>query len=216
MTNIDMTMLARSEPELHRLLVVDHNTPEAGDQDVDLMRLSQVNRGQLFDWIAGERKSAINPLPASGDRDIDADLKADLQRAADSHHAVQRLLEYSSQAGLEDTEANMLLIRNFVELSATKGYFSREIIDAAIACLGPRGTGQLTFRIVRVAPPQPEQPAVEVLGTLKDGTQQLRIEATEAEMKKASVMALQDLIKRRRAATNQQYIRRGSFGSNFI
>jgi hypothetical protein len=63
----------------------------------------------------------------------------------------------------------------------------------------------LTWR-KKEAPPAPEpvvEPAGEVLADW-----QLPLDADERKMKNATVNALQDLIARRRKATNQQYVRR--------
>src|SRR5258708_5564206 len=71
----------------------------------------------------------VEPLPPQ--IDIDADLKRDLQRAADQARATNRLNEYVA-VGLEDTQANADLIKNFVETSAARGYWSYEVIEVAI------------------------------------------------------------------------------------
>jgi hypothetical protein len=133
------------------------------------------------------------------------------KKVVDSEAAGHRLNEWAA-AGLEDTAENAELIKNFVETSPVRGYWSREIVEAAVANLGPRGTNQLTWR--EAEPPPPAPPESEPSEVLADW--QLRIDASEAEMKRADVRALKDLIKRRRAATNQLYIRRsGGFSSSF-
>ncbi len=97
------------------------------------------------------------------------------------------------------------LIKNFVETSAARGYWSYEVIEVAIQVLG----NKLSWRKVEPAPPP--EPAGEVLEPW-----QLRIDATEADMKKADVKALKDLLARRRAATGQQYIGRGARTNRFV
>jgi hypothetical protein len=227
-TTVDMSILREDDLDLHRVLVVELGTPETGFQDVDLARLS-ASRGALLEWLGEYERAhppvplrriplpvtppAITPLPASGDRDIDTDLKTDLQEAADRFRGTQRLNEWAEVGGLEDTQQNANLIREFIEKSDVHGYLSSEIVDVAVANLGPRGTKQLTFRVVKAAPPQPEQRA-EVLDPLPNGEARLSLDATPSN--RHSKEQIRDWLARTREVTRRYLRPSGSFGSKFI
>ena len=133
------------------------------------------------------------------------------QQARDEDAFVARLEEWG-RSGLETTQENANLIVDWIrQHPQLKGYVSAQAVDLAVQWLGPdEGSNVLTWKPKTApAPPPPAEPAGEVLADL-----QLPLDADEQTMKHASVKALQDLIKRRRAATNQQYVRRG-FGSSF-
>jgi hypothetical protein len=132
------------------------------------------------------------------------------QQARDEDAFEVRLREYE-RAGLEPTSENAGKIVAFIkDHPQLKGYYSAQAADVAVAWLGPKGSNVLTWK-AKTAPAPP--PAPEPTEVLQDW--QLPLDADERKMKNASVPALQDLLKRRRAATNQQYVRRGSFSSSF-
>jgi|HubBroStandDraft_6_1064221.scaffolds.fasta_scaffold02488_13 hypothetical protein len=182
---------------------------EATDiREINADELSANFKPRLLDSNQRQKKACeigITPLPADGNRDIDAELKADLQRAADQARATQRLNEYA-EAGLEDTEANASAIRDFVNNSAVKGYWSVQIVDAAIANLG----NKLTWRKAEAPTPPPAQPT-EVLDTLPNGEPQLSLDADARTMRAASITQLRDLDKRRNGLRRPV----GSFSSRF-
>jgi hypothetical protein len=213
---IDMDALQKHSPRTYRTAICYLDLGQtSGKQDVDLDSLPQITRGEIMEFLGRLSAQKAKHMPPEPTPLIDLDevlreQEADMKRAADQAHAINRLNEYAA-AGLEDTEANANLIKEFVNNSAVHGYWSREIVDAAIANLGPRGSNQLTWKPKAApAPPPPPEPT-EVLADW-----QLPLDANEKQMKNASVKALQDLIARRRAATGQQYARSsGSFGSRF-
>jgi hypothetical protein len=149
------------------------------------------------------------PAPAVTEPQIDfaevqREQEREIQTRADEAAARNRLNEYAA-VGLEDSQANADAITAWIRQNAN-GYFSGAGIDTAISNLGPRGTNVLRW-IPKVEAPAPT-PAAEPTEHLEPW--QLRIDATESEMKKADVKALKDLLARRRAATGQQYIGRGA------
>ncbi len=207
---IDFDALKSDERFLHTLLSRAVGF-ETGQHEVDLtvINIAPQYRFRLAQWVV--LHPAAEPVvdkPAPPPRDYAAEDRAALMQDVQKGRAIQRLEEWRG-AGLEDTENNANLIRDFVNKSEVKGYWSLEIVDAAIANLGPKGKNQLTWRKAE-SPPAPE-PA-EPTEVLEDW--QLPIDASEQQMKRASVKALHDLIARRRKATNQQYIRRGH-GASF-
>jgi hypothetical protein len=100
-----------------------------------------------------EPKVSMAELEAERDRDI--------KRAADQARAVNRLNEYAA-VGLEDSPRNAELIKNFVENSPAKGYWSYEVVEVAIKTLG----NKLTWRKVEAPSAPAPSPAVEVTRTV--------------------------------------------------
>jgi hypothetical protein len=192
----------------------------SGTYAVDLTKLSDFTRGELSAWIRTQREKkppapapvvepAAQPEPQPDMTEVLKEEQAARQKIADLTRAEQRLEQYAVEQGLERTHANAQAVADFIDASPAKGYWSREIIDAAIANRGPRGTNVLTWKPKEApAPPPPAEPQ-EVLQDW-----QLPLDADERTMKNASVRALQDLIARRRKATNQMYVRKGH-GASF-
>jgi pyruvate/2-oxoglutarate dehydrogenase complex dihydrolipoamide acyltransferase (E2) component len=227
MTIIDMDALSRSAPRTHRTVVKELNLREtSGEVDIDLHKLPQYTRGEVFGWLAAyhanTHKAAKQPEPAAAPpppppaptepqinmADLEAENQRDMKARADEAAAKARLQQLADQEGLEESTANVEAIRQFLR-QHLRGYLSAEGVNAAFANLGPRGSNVLTFK--KVQPPLAPTPT-EPVERLEPW--QLRIDATEAEMKKADVKALKDLLARRRAKSNQQYIRRG-FSTKF-
>jgi hypothetical protein len=117
---------------------------------------------------------------------------------ADQAAGLARLQQYADEQGLRDSQENANAVGAW--LAENGKTISPANIDAAVAALAPN---------LQWNPPAPPPEPTEVLEDW-----QLPIDADEYLMKRAPVKALQDLIARRRKATNQQYIRRG-FGSAF-
>ena len=144
-------------------------------------------------------------------REVVAREEAELKRLKDESRGIARLQQYSDEQGLEETPENLAAVQTFIN-EKVRGYWSQEIVDATIQNLGPRGTNVLTWKPKTAPappPPTPAEPSGEILQPW-----QLKIDATEQEMKAASVVALKDLIARRRK--EHPYIRpRGSFSSQF-
>jgi hypothetical protein len=190
-------------------------------QPVEIAALTPAMRRRLSDWQAQQPPTRwprlhhrpSEPLPEQIKMsEVEEEQRQDVQRSVDVARATQQLKEWQD-AGLEDTENNANLIREFVNNSAVKGYWSSEIVDAAIANLGPgKGTNQLTWKPKEAPPAEPPPEPTEVLENW-----QLPLDSDEYAMKRASVRALKDLVARRRAATTGKYIRpRGTFGSSIF
>jgi hypothetical protein len=167
-----------------------------------------------------QKPEPVAEKPAVPQIDFDETLReqqADIQRATNDAHAKQRLNEWAA-GGLEETDANFNLIKDFVLNSAAKGYWSREIVDAAVANLGPRGSNQLTWRKAEsVAPPQPApaEPAEpqEVLEPLPNGESRLPLDVDNRTLSRASKEQAKDWLARANAG---KLLRpRGGFGSKF-
>jgi hypothetical protein len=137
-----------------------------------------------------------------------------LDQQARNEEAFEKRLEEWGRSGLETTQENANAIMDWIKQHPElKGYVSAQAADLAVAWLGPKGSNALTWKPKEAPAPPPPEPA-EPIEVLADW--QLKIDATEQEMKKASTKALLDLNQRRRKLTNQQYVRSsGSFGSRF-
>jgi hypothetical protein len=128
MTTVDMSALERESPRLHRVVIRQLGIPATGEQEVDLDGLGQYSKGELFAWITEYdrvRKSAVTPpqppAPQLSMDEIIREDQADRQEAADVAAAKNRLTEYAA-AGLEESDYNFNLIKDFVVSSATHGY----------------------------------------------------------------------------------------------
>ena len=193
------------------MLVLGVREIRDGELDPDLAARLQV-------WISTEKPAApVVEEPAEEQIDMGALLKeeqVDMKRRADETAAKQRLNEYA-EVGLEDTQANAKLIQDFVNNSAVKGWWSREIVDAAVANLGPKGTNQLTWKPKEAPapPPEPAEPA-ELLSTLPDGTKQLPLDVDNATLRRASKDQARDWLARTNAG---KLIRpKGGFSSSIF
>jgi hypothetical protein len=140
--------------------------------------------------------------------DIGAYEREQLQRATDESRGLARLHQFQQEQGLRDCKENADAIRNWLDANV-RGYVSAAGIDAAVVNLGARGKNVLLWDSVAPPPAPPAAEPVEVLGTLKDGSKQLPLDADEFTQRKASVVQLQDLVSRRRTATGQRFIGRG-------
>jgi hypothetical protein len=148
-------------------------------------------------------------------REVVAREEAELKRITDESRGIARLQQYSDEQGLEETPENLAAVQTFIDASPVKGYWSREIVDAAIANLGPKGTGQLTWRKTEQPAPTPAEPT-EVLGILRNGETQLPLDTSEAVLRKASLPQIRDWQSRKREADGMKYSRSvGGFSSKF-
>jgi hypothetical protein len=196
---VDFDKLRTRFPALYKIAVrqTNHTT---GIHALDLSLFQEGSHRYLSECAA--------PLPVQEPQiDLEAierEEQAAIQKAAHEAEAKNRLNEYAAQ-GLEESDHNFNLIKEFVINSAVHGYWSSQIVDAAVANFGPRGTNRLKWKPKAAPAPPPEPEPVEPQEVLEPW--QLPIDADERAMKASSVRALQDLIRRRRAATNQQAIR---------
>ncbi len=211
--NINFDALKRTNPDLYRLVTDQVGLAFIGQhefQPIEFAALAPATRRRLSDWKAQQpahETITVVDKPAPPPRDYAAEERAALMKDVQKGRAIQRLKEWED-AGLEDTKNNADLIRDFVNNSAVKGYWSLEIVDAAIANLGPKRTNQLTWKPKEApAPPPPPPEPTEVLQPW-----QLPLTADEHTMKKASVKALLDLNLRRRKLSNQMYVGKNSRG----
>jgi len=182
-------------------------------------RLAQASLDHESARAAAARAAATPPPPVVEKpaepqismAEIEAEQRADLKRAADQARATNRLNEYAA-VGLEDTQHNAELIKNFVNNSAAKGYWSFEIVEVAIQTLG----NKLTWKPEVVEQPAPTSvEPQEVLQTLPDGTRQLPLNATNAQVGRASKEQAKDYLKRINGGKMWQPRASGSFGSRF-
>ena len=220
MITVDLDKLKISRPALFRN--VAQQLGFTGDPFVLILGTRDIKDGELQPdlaarlqvWISTDKTLPPVEEPVEEKVDMDALLKEEqlnMKRAADETGAKQRINEYAG-VGLENTQANAKLIQDFVNNSAVKGWWSREIVDACIANLGPKGTNQLTWKKSAPAPPPPAEP-VEILGTLRDGTRQLPIDIDNATLRRASKDQAKDYLARVNAG---RYLRpAGGFSSKF-
>ena len=190
MTRLDLDKLKTRFPALYKMAVVVAGQT-TGICEVDLTRFRKESHKFLQECAASEQHIDLEA--------IEQEEQADLQRRADEAAATRRLDQYAAEQGLENTEANFALIKKFVAANTKTTYWSEQVVDLAIQSL----RDQLSWKPKEMAPsPSPEPEQQEVLESW-----QLPIDASERMMKASTTKALQDLIKRRRAATNQQIVR---------
>jgi hypothetical protein len=174
-------------------------------------RLAQASFDHEAAIAAAKRAASALPPPTAPTEpqinftEVEVEQQRDIQSRADEAAARNRLNEYAD-AGLENSQHNFDAIAGWIR-GNVKGYWSATGVNLAIQWLGPgKGGSNILHWKPKAAPATP--PAAEPTEHLEPW--QLRIDATEAEMKKADVKALKDLLARRRAATGQQYIGRGA------
>jgi hypothetical protein len=178
---VDMDLLRKNLPRTYRTVCRDLDLFLPSDElDIDLKdaRLSSYTRGELMGFSVVQKAQQPKPVAAPPPPPVPAPVmqtepplppvdfaetmreqEADLKRRADHARAINRLNEYAQQAGLDDTQRNADLIKEFVNNSAAKGYWSYEIIEVAIKALG----NQLTWRKVEAPAPSPVAEPTEVL-----------------------------------------------------
>jgi hypothetical protein len=216
-TTVDMDALKASDPGLHRRLAKTLDLTKAfGTQEINLREYIEPTRHAVLNWLDAQEKAALPP-PAPTEpqikmSEVEEDLRRDIQKRADSAAARNRLNEWAA-GGLEDTQANADLITEWIRQNA-KGYFSAIGVDAAISLLGQRGTNQLTWRKVEVAPASQPEPESTGLTTLKDGTQPLSLLATNSQIKAATKEQAKDWLRRYELSKGLSRSQ-GRFGSRF-
>lgn len=227
MPYIDMDALRESSLRLHRTITRHTGCATSGVVDVDSNRLPEFTRGELTGWLNGQKVAqssassapAVQPEPPAPVQqpveppkvaeplppqiDIEKEFQADLKRAVDQKQGLDRLQQYVVEQGLAEDPANAAAIQQWLDENV-KGYWSAQGVDLAIQWLGPRSKNVLKWAPKAAPPPPPPAAPTEILEPW-----QLPLDADEAMMKRASVRALKDLIERRRAASNQKYIRKG-------
>jgi hypothetical protein len=139
--------------------------------------------------------------------ELDRERMADIQRRIHFAEAEARLAQFEREQGLVQDAHNQEKIIEYVNGSAVHGYWSREIVDAAILNLGPRGSNVLHWEPVAVAPPPPAPVQTEKLGKLPNGEMQLSI--LQPPHKAASTAQLKDYLSRYRAENRLQFTRFG-------
>ncbi len=220
---INFYALKATDPGLYKIVADQAGLAFTGQyefQPIQFAALAPTTRRRLSDWKAHQpveptpdtaSETTVVDKPVPPPRDYGAEERAALMKDVQKGRAIQRLKEWQD-AGLEDTENNANLIRDFVNNSAVKGYWSSEIVDASIANLGPKGTNQLTWR--KALPPPAPEPPTELTEVLEPW--QLPLDADKYAMKRASVKALHDLIARSRKMTGKYIRPRGTFGSSIF
>ncbi len=204
---IDFDVLKGDELYLHTLLSRATGF-DTGQHEVDLAAtdIAPQYKFRLAEWtVLHPAAEPVVDKPAPPPRNYGEESRAALVKDISETRAVSRLKEWGA-AGLEDTKNNAELIRDFVNNSAVKGYWSPELVDVAVANLGPKGSNRLTWKTKEPPAPEPPPEPAEVIGTLPNGEKQLSIDADERTMKAASVKQLLDLNHRRRQASGQMIL----------
>lgn len=162
-------------------------------------RLAQASLDHEAAIAAAKRAAAAPPPPPAPTEpqinfaEVEAEQQREIQTRADEAGARNRLDQYANEQGLEPSDHNVNLIRDFVNNSAAKGYWSREIVDVAISRL----RSKLTWKPKEAPTPEP---VGEILGTLKDGSKRLPLNATNTEISRATKEQAKDWLARNRAA----------------
>jgi hypothetical protein len=133
---------------------------------------------------------------AEQQRKVDAEAAEKQQKiASDTEAYKNRLLQYVNEQGLEPTIQNAEAIKQWIKTN-TSDYKSSNNVDAAVKLLGPRGSNVLTWKAKEA--PAPPPPAPEPVVKLKDGSDQLPIDAQPTFQH--TKLQLADLAKRQAAA----------------
>jgi hypothetical protein len=116
---------------------------------------------------------------------------AEQKRQADEKTAFARAEQYVNEQGLDTTDENAAAITSYVN-QYYQGYWSPQIVDNTIAYLSRHG--KITFtKKVAAAPATP----APVTRSLPNGEVELPLNASEGQMRAASIEQLKDLSRRR-------------------
>jgi hypothetical protein len=217
-TPIDLDALKSSEyRELHWLVSrAVGQTSGVHEVDISTLPTTPAARFNLAQWASLHLPVTTKDMEAiqAHARAVATREEAELKRVTDESRGIARLQQHCNEQGLEETPENLAAVKAFIDASPVKGYWSEQIVDAAVANLGPRGTNQLTWK-PKEAPPAPEPPPepAEVLGTLPNGERQLPLDVPPTN--RASKEQAKDWLTRTREATGEYVRPRGSFGSKF-
>ena len=182
---IDFGMLHDFDAALYRKLVALFKH-QNGAHQIDLNLTPWADRNHLVQFLEYQKAMKAEQYQKS--------VEHQRKTEADKQAGKRRLLQYVSEQNLADTIENSNAISKWLAEN-THGYVSSANIDVAIKILGPRGTNVLTWTPkVAPAPPTPPPPPVRYL---ENGEPELPINATEQQMKKASIAQLRDLSRRR-------------------
>jgi hypothetical protein len=208
---IDLDRLRVERPAAYKI-VSEHLRKYEGEVRVGIYSLPMSNeeRKRLVEWATPPPTPVLTvdhpepvtpPPPQISVKELEAEQAREIMRAADFAAAVNRLNIWVQTGGLEETRANAQAIIDFIETSAANGYWSAEVIDAAVSCLGPKGKNVLTFHVVKAAAKPAPQPAAEVLGRLPNGEMQLTLSAPPPP--RSSPEQARDWLARTREASGQ-------------
>ena len=115
-------------------------------------RISQSLAQKLDDWLVAQESPYIDPHHAEM-AEIRVRENKRIREERDHKAALVRLQKYADEQGLAETEKNTALVKDWIDASYAKGYWSPGNVDAAISFLGPRGSNILQWRPKVVAPP---------------------------------------------------------------
>jgi len=218
-TLIDLDALKNSEcRELHWLVSrVVEQTSGVHEVDIATLPTTPAARFRLAQW------SLLNLVVTTKDteaiaahaREVTAREEAELKRITDEFRGIARLQQYCNEQGLEETPENLAAVQAFIDASPVKGYWSQEVVDAAIQNLGPKGKNVLLWDSKTIEPPPAPEPT-EILKPLPNGEPRLPLDVDAVTLRRASVVQLKDWKVRKRVAEGSQYLRRvGGFSSRF-
>jgi hypothetical protein len=201
MTLINMDALQIALPGTHRTITKNLDFAQTfGTQDIDLTQYDERTRKELTHFAATGSHAPAEPQ--INVKELEAEQQRDIQSKADQTRAINRLEEYV-KVGLENTEANAAIIKEYVNNNAA-GYWNFEVVEAAVK--DPR----LTWRKEEPAPAVSEP--VEVL--LSDGTKPLPLDVENHILRNASKAQAKDYLKRIDAS--KKLHQHGRFGSKFL
>jgi hypothetical protein len=195
---IDIDRLKTLRPALYEsvVMMIGYNS---GVREVNLHAFSEPRRKYIAEAEVTPPPAPAPPkvLPPQIDvRALLEEQQADALIAADEQRARNRLNEYAA-AGLVDSHINVGLIQGWLRENGKP--LTSTTVDEAILALNAK----LDWKEEATpASTSPATPAAEVLQPW-----QLPLTASEADMKRADVKAVKDLLARRRSASGQVYNR---------
>jgi hypothetical protein len=208
---LDLDALHKSDPSLYAAVSITIG-PARGQLQVALADFPLPTRRRLSDWWVTQKElenatsTTVVDRPVPPPRDLDAELRADIQRTIDQQQGLARLEQFCVEQGLARTPENAEKVQQWLDKNL-KGYWSQKGVDVAVLNLAK----ELIWTPKEVPPP-PAEPT-EVLGTLPDGTTQLPLDVDQPTLGRASKEQAKDWLKRHNAG---KLVRpRGGFGSAF-
>ena len=185
-----------------------------GQWEFDTDQLSENNQATLTHWmrvfpetVVSRREPTPTPAPApeplpeqfSMD-DVETEVRREVQAAAHFAEAEARLAQYEAE-GLVPNEHNKTLIKDFVNNSVAKGFWSREVVEVAVETLRKR----LQWAAPKPVAPMPVPTDEEVLGIIPNTNGQRQLSIKRPIPQSASAAQAKDWLARFREANGLKF-----------
>ena len=201
LVNLDALRASKNDTLYFR--VVRQVNQTKGTYPIDLGKLYWEDSKALIEFLEEQA------IKARVEREDEEERQRKIE--ADKRAGEARLLQYVRERDLENSVENSKAIFNFLkEHPQIKGVVTPATIDIAISHLGPKGRN--TLRWVQKAPVTPPPPPPPEIRYLDNGEQELPLNASNAEKRRASIPQLRDLSKR--LNEGRQTWRHGWTGTN--